>query len=241
MKIDHPEVFEGTDVLVTGTSGGLGAELAKCLTGLGARVFGISRSSPSWLAELSSTSKRQYTHYCADLSDPLQIDEVFDRIIASKPQIKFLINNAGYFSQVTPFEAISLSQWNESIATNLTSAFIVIQKALPILRTAAPSCIVNVSSSVAQLTTVGWGDYAVAKAGLEALSKQVNKECSKDGIRSFSVWPRKLRTDMRRRAHPTEDQSTLFAPSIAVPPILNFAVKSLTETIEDVVDLSLHY
>ena len=241
MQIESPEIFAGKDVLITGTSKGLGAEIAKTLTELGARVFGVSRTAADWEGDLPAGRRARYLHYRADISDPTQIDELFKFLRASNAQTKFLINNAGYFSQITAFDSVSLTQWNASVATNLTAAFIIIQKALPMLRSSAPSCIINVSSSVAQQITPGWGDYAIAKAGLEVLSKQVSKEHSKDGISAFSVWPRKLRTDMRRRAHPTEDQSKLFDPSVAVPPILNFAAKSLTETIEDVIDLSHYY
>jgi meso-butanediol dehydrogenase / (S,S)-butanediol dehydrogenase / diacetyl reductase len=130
----------------------------------------------------------------ADVGSPEEAGSAISRVTSAFGGIDLLVNNAG----VGQSEAVldeSLEQWEATLRTNLTGAFLMTQLALPSLIERRGS-IVNVSSINGLLAGPGWTSYCVSKAGLIMLAKCVANDYGRQGVRANSVCPGWVRTPM---------------------------------------------
>jgi NAD(P)-dependent dehydrogenase (short-subunit alcohol dehydrogenase family) len=233
--------FSGIDVAITGTSMGLGEALARGLLKAGARVFGISRSPSHWAGEINPEMMHRYHHFMGDITQEKDLDNYVKGMHSAGAWVSILINNAGFFRALTSLADLDYQEWRQTLAVNLDAVFLLTQKMLPMLKDAAPSTIITVSSSIVNNPPKGWGAYSVSKAGIEAYSKTLALELEGDKVKVVVVWPRKLATQMRRRARPDEDPNTNYPPDVAVWPILDLLSGKMSVQTGAVVDLSLFY
>jgi len=233
--------FSGIDVAITGTSMGLGEALARGFITAGARVFGIARSPSPWVNQIDSEIMHRYHHCLGDITQEKDLDNYIKRMQSAGAKVSILINNAGFFKALTSLADLDYQEWRETLDVNLNAVFLLTQKMLPMLIEAAPSTIINVSSSIVNNPPKGWGAYSVSKAGIEAYSKTLALELEEDKVKVVVVWPRKLATQMRKRARPDEDPSTNYPPDVAVWPILDMLSGKISAPTGAVVDLSLYY
>jgi NAD(P)-dependent dehydrogenase (short-subunit alcohol dehydrogenase family) len=233
--------FSGIDVAITGTSMGLGEALARGFLKAGARVFGIARSPSHWVNEIDPEMMHRYHHLLGDVTQEKDLDNYIKAMQSAGAKVSILINNAGFFNALTSLADLDYQEWRQTLDVNLNAVFVLTQKMLPMLKDAAPSTIINVSSSIVKNPPKGWGAYSVSKAGIEAYSQTLALELEQDKIKVVVVWPRKLATQMRRRARPDEDPSTNFPPDAAVWPVLDVLSGKISVPTGAVVDLSLFY
>jgi NAD(P)-dependent dehydrogenase (short-subunit alcohol dehydrogenase family) len=111
--------------------------------------------------------------------------------------IDVLVNNAGIGDSDTVLDE-PLEQWEATLRTNLTGAFLMTQLALPSL-IERRGAIVNVSSTSGSLTGPGWTSYCVSKAGLDMLTKCTANDYGRRGVRANAVCPGWVRTPMADR------------------------------------------
>lgn len=133
--------------------------------------------------------------------------------------IDLLVNNAGVGQSDTVLDE-PLEQWEATLRTNLTGAFLMTQLALPSLIERRGS-VVNVSSISGLLAGPGWASYCVSKAGLIMLAKCVAYDYGRKGVRANAVCPGWVRTpmgdeDMDRLG---EDRETAYAESHRLHPL----------------------
>ncbi|MDQ0170685.1 SDR family NAD(P)-dependent oxidoreductase [Paenibacillus tundrae] len=162
--------------IITGTSKGIGMQLADVLLERGAWVHGISRGTPEPL-----TAHSQYTHYAYDLSDHTGIDELMTRILAQIPaqetEIIGLINNAAMVEPLKPIDQCNAAEISQSLNISLvapmilSSAFIRHSNAMNVRRK-----IVNVSSASGQYPAPAMGTYCTAKAGINMFTQCLEAE-----------------------------------------------------------------
>ena len=112
--------------------------------------------------------------------------------------VHILVNNAG-IARPQPLQEISEKDWDEIVATNLKSAFLVTQAVLPEMRTIGWGRIVNMSSVAAQLGGVVGPHYAASKAGLMGLTHSYASLLSKEGISVNTIAPALIATEMVTR------------------------------------------
>jgi len=110
-------------------------------------------------------------------------------------QIDILVNNAG-ISRPLPIENITLNDWDETIDTNLRSAFLVTQGCLPQMRSQRWGRIVFLSSIAAQVGGLVGPHYAASKAGMHGLMHYYATHFAKEGITSNVVAPALVKTEM---------------------------------------------
>jgi 3-oxoacyl-[acyl-carrier protein] reductase len=134
----------------------------------------------------------------ADVSRGEAVQEMMRAIRAALGPVQILVNNAGV-SRPQAVQDISETDWDDMIRTNLTSAFLVTQAALPDMRAARWGRIVNISSVAAQLGGVVGPHYAASKAGLIGLTHSYALLLSKEGITVNAVAPALIATEMVRR------------------------------------------
>ena len=109
--------------------------------------------------------------------------------------IEILVNNAG-IARVQKIEEIREEDWNEQIAVNLTSCFLVTQAVLPGMRLRQWGRIINVSSVAAQAGSIVGPHYAAAKAGMLGLTRGYAKLLAKEGITVNAIAPAMIETEM---------------------------------------------
>lgn len=143
--------------------------------------------------------KRRYTFLLCDVSNPKQVQTVFEKIKAKFTRIDALVNNAGIaiFKKV---EDISFQEWRDIMATNLDGTFLCSQAALPALLTAQGS-IVNIASISGVRASTLRVAYGTSKAALMHLTKQYAVEYGNKGVRVNAVAPGPVETEMAKLVH----------------------------------------
>ena len=107
-----------------------------------------------------------------------------------------LINNAGVIGPIGRMTDVDVGDWAQNIDVNLTSAFYVIQQALPHMIKHGGT-IVNLSSGAAHNPMEGWSAYCAGKAGIAMLTRCVDKEYREQGVRIFGFAPGVVDTGMQ--------------------------------------------
>lgn len=199
-------VLGGTSALVTGGGSGIGLGVAKHLVRDGAAVVLAGRTQSRLDAGAAAIVEahpgaRVRTVVC-DVTDPDQVEAA----CAAADEIgrfAMCVANAG-FGSASPFHLTSLDEWNAVLGTNLTGAFITMQRSVGRLVANGGGAIVAVSSIAAPLTHRFMTPYCVSKAGLEMLVRQVADELGHAGVRANAVRPGLVPTDASTMLMTTE-------------------------------------
>ena len=192
------EALAGRVVLVTGSSRGIGAEIAAKAGGEGARVAVHFRQSVEG-AERTVARLRdagaEAESFAADISEGRQAEALVQQVIDRFGRIDALVNNAGR-TQVGPFLDIDPRDWDEVIATDLSAAYHTCRAALPSMLAQGSGSIVNITSRLGQMGIAETAAYSAAKAGLIGLTRSLAKEFGSGGIRVNAVAPFVTVTEM---------------------------------------------
>lgn len=167
--------FAGKVALVTGASSGMGAATAELLAKQGARVFTAQRRPGP-----GETIK-------ADLANPDVPGRTIAAVCDRAGRLDILINNAGLMHEGT-VEQTTLGEWHAQLQVNLTTPFLMIRHALPMLR-AARGAIVNVGSIEGLASNPRHPAYCASKAGLHGLTRAVAVDHGPEGVRCNAVAP----------------------------------------------------
>lgn len=122
----------------------------------------------------------------ADLTDPGQIQTVFQRIDESGAALRVLVNSAAIMPPPTDVRTLSLQEWDNTLALNLRAPFLLAQQAAQ--RMTAGGLIVNLSDVGAHKTWTAFPAYTVSKAGLETLTRLLARALAPD-IRVNAIAP----------------------------------------------------
>lgn len=178
-------------ILLTGSSKGIGKEVALNMLERGFYVIGISRTP-------SSIKHDNFEEHLMDLKNLPASVELIEQII-SRHRIDILINNAGagYYGS---FFDMKPEHINEMVAVNLTAPMILTNLLLPSLRDSA-GAIINISSVTAKQHNNTHGVvYGATKAGLSSFSSSLFSEIRKTGIRVITIHPEMTDTMLYRNA-----------------------------------------
>jgi 3-oxoacyl-[acyl-carrier protein] reductase len=187
----------GRVALVTGAGVGIGRAIAETLAGAGAKVVLHCHQSRTGAEEaLAAIRQRGGVSWilAADLADPEQARKLVDDAVAAAGRLDILVNNAGSVVERARIEDCSLELWKKALDINLTSAFLVTQRAIPHLRKAGNGAIVNnLSLSVQTGGANGAGAYAAAKGGLQVFTRTLARELA-PAIRTNAIMPGVIET-----------------------------------------------
>lgn len=196
--------LSGKAALVTGASGGIGAEVARALHGAGAQVA-LSGTREEPLRELAGElGERAHVTPC-DLSDDAALADLPKQASAAMGSLDILINNAGITRDGLMLR-MSDADWDAVLNVNLTAVMKLSRAALRGMMKARWGRIVNVSSVVGTTGNPGQANYAAAKAGMTAMSKSLAAEVAPRGITVNCIAPGFITTAMTEAL--TEDQTT---------------------------------
>jgi 3-oxoacyl-[acyl-carrier protein] reductase len=186
--------------LVTGASRGIGAAIAIALAEAGAAVAVNYREraddAASVVAKIKSTGGRAVA-VAADVSQAATVAKMIERVASDLGPIDILVNNAG-MAIVRGVDDLTESEFDQTIAVNLKSAFLCTQAVLPAMRARKWGRIVNISSGAARGAGAIGVHYNASKAGMEGLTRGYAARVVKDGITVNAVAPSLIETDMMR-------------------------------------------
>ena len=167
--------------VVTGGASGIGEAVCRHLADAGNKV-----------AVLDLTTG-------VDVSDRAAVDDAVAKIRAELGPIEILVTSAA-IATFTPFEAITVDEWTQMVAVNLTGTFHCIQAAIPDMVTAGWGRIVTISSSAGQVGSPRQAHYSATKGGVIALTKTLAREYASRGITVNTIPPFSVDTPMFRAA-----------------------------------------
>jgi len=190
--------LSGKVALVTGASRGIGRGAALALAEAGAQVAVNYRTQEAQAQEVCSAIKRLGRHALAvgaDVSRAQEVHRLVEAVERDLGGVDILVNNAGILSQKA-LEDITEADFDEMIAVNLKSAFLVTQRVLSGMRARRWGRIINLSSVAAQTGGVTGPHYAASKAGMHGLTHSYARHLFKDGITVNTIAPALIETDM---------------------------------------------
>ena len=185
-------------VLVTGSSRGIGAEVAVKAACEGARVavhYHRSADGARRTLERVREAGAEGEQFAADIADGVQAEGLVESVIGRFGRIDGLVNNAG-LTQVGPFLEIEPAEWDDVIRTDLTATFHTCRATIPSMLERGDGAIVNIASRLGQLGVPRTAAYSAAKAGLIGLTRSLAREFGPQGIRVNAVAPGFTITDM---------------------------------------------
>jgi len=195
--------LEGKVILVTGSSKGIGAAVAKKLANAGAKVivnYAGSQAEAEAVVNSIKTNGDEAIAVQADVSNPEQVKVLFDQAIATFGRIDVLVNNAGIMI-TKPIKDTTDEDFTRQFDINVRGVFNTLREASEKL--ADNGSIINFSTTVNRLMLPTYGTYVATKAAVEQLTRVFSKEIGR-GINVNSVSPGPTNTELFVKGKPQE-------------------------------------
>ena len=199
----------GKTALVTGASGGIGAEIARVLHAAGATV-GLSGTRVDLLEALAAELGLRAHVLVCNLSVPEEVESLVKRATEVMGSVDVLVNNAG-ITRDGLLMRMSDEDWQLVIDVNLTSTFRLCRDAIRGMMKARWGRIVNISSVVGTTGNGGQVNYAASKAGMVGLSKSLAAEVASRSITVNCVAPGFITTAMTDKLNEQQKAGILAA------------------------------
>jgi NAD(P)-dependent dehydrogenase (short-subunit alcohol dehydrogenase family) len=212
-------------ILVTGANRGFGKAITMDLAKAGATVIMLGRdlgSLESVYDEVVNAGFVEPILYPLDLegATPEHYQQLQTDVLSKFSQLDGLIHNAGIIGTMMPIEQYDLKLWYATMQININAPFMLTQALIPALNKSNDARILFLSSSVGRNARAYWGAYGVSKFAIEGLSKTLSEELEKTNIKTNSLDPGKMRTQMRQTAYPAENADNNPLPEAKSPAIV---------------------
>lgn len=194
--------LEGRTAVITGTSRGLGAGLAREFAARGMRLGLCSRSDPAMASSDTVIARR------IDVRDEKSMDGFAREVWERFDGIDLWINNAGVLAPLAPVRNIAVEEFREHVDINLMGVLVGSQRYMARVReNGTGGVLINISSGAAWNGYAGWSAYCASKAGVALLSQCIAIEEAESGLRVHAVAPGLVDTEMQAmiRAASEED------------------------------------
>ncbi|MGO4705432.1 SDR family NAD(P)-dependent oxidoreductase [Microvirga sp. 2MCAF38] len=224
--------LSGRIAVVTGASRGIGRAAALALAEAGAHIIALARTQGALEAlddEIRAKGSTA-TLVPVNLKDLDALDRLGASIYERWGKLDILLGNAGVLGELSPITHIDQPVWDEVMQVNVTANYRLLRSLDPLLRVSDAGRAIFLTSGAAHKCTAYWGVYSISKAALEALVRTYAAETLKTNVKTMLVSPGPLRTNMRAKAMPGEDPTTLKTPDELAPHILKLALPSWNET-----------
>lgn len=191
--------------IITGSSRGIGAEIARTLAGAGAKVvinYVARQQDAEMVCAAITAAGGEALAVRADVSKPAEVRRLFDAAIERYARVDILINNAG----VLLYKKIADTgdeEFDQILSSNVKSVFYALREAA--IRLTDGGRIVSLSSTVTRLMLPNYGAYAASKGAVEQLTRIFAREVGARGITANIVSPGPVNTELFTTGKSTED------------------------------------
>ncbi len=177
-----------SNIIITGTSRGLGLQLAQMFISSGSCVYGCSRGK-------SSIDSEAYIHSVVDISDEVQVRSWIRSIKRSTDSIDVLICNAGLVESVLSLSTTSKKTFDDFLNINILGTFLVCREVSKIMAVQQHGRIIAISSTMTKLTMPGTSAYSSSKSAIEAMIKVMARELAGANVTCNVVAPGLISND----------------------------------------------
>jgi 3-oxoacyl-[acyl-carrier protein] reductase len=184
----------GKGALVTGATGGIGSAIARILHRAGV-TLAISGTKVDRLEALAAELKERVHIVACNLADRGAVQKLAGDAEAKVGTLDILVNNAG-MTKDNLFMRMKDEEWDQVLAVDLTSAFILCRAAVRNMLRRQWGRIINVASISGVIGNPGQANYAAAKAGMIGMTKALAREVASRGITANCIAPGFIRTAM---------------------------------------------
>lgn len=188
--------MQGSVVVITGASRGIGAAAARVFAAAGARVALLARSTGA-VEGLAQEIGPQAMALGCDVADAQAVQAAVDAVVARWGRLDVLINNAGVIDPIARLTEADAADWGRAIDINLKGVFHGIRAAVPVMRAQGGGTVITVSSGAATNPLEGWSSYCASKAGALMLTRALHLEEGGHGIRALGLSPGTVATEMQ--------------------------------------------
>jgi len=190
--------FEGRTVIVTGGASGMGEAVARDLAAKGAHVaiLDIREASARRVVKSFPGSSERHLALQVDVTSPDAVARAVEDVVDRFGGVDLLCNSAGIPDDATVCHDMSLEQWYQVLAVDLTGPFLLARAVLPTMVAQGRGAIVNIASMAGVVASGGGVAYTAAKHGLVGLTKRLAVEYGPLGIHVNAVCPGYIRTPM---------------------------------------------
>lgn len=190
--MSHSLELSGKTAIVTGASRGIGSAIASRFAAAGASIVVHYRTSEGEARELAARLVEKGTRVAAiraDLTDPAEVERLFEDAANEIGEADVLVNNAGSYPVARLVEA-SPEEWKSVVETNLVAVHLATRiAARRLIARGAEGAVVNVASIEALQPAPAHSHYAAAKSGVLAYTRSAALELGRHGIRVNAVSP----------------------------------------------------
>lgn len=182
--------LQGQVAVITGASRGIGPAIAEALAGAGATVVLAARSEAevNLVAERIGQAGGTALAVPTDVSQEEQVRWLFERSAERFGKVDLVVNNAGV-GVFGPLIESTTEQWDWVMEITLKGAYLVAREALKVMVPRRDGLIINIGSDLSYKTSANCGVYGSAKYAMGALTRVINQEHRKDGIRCTGIYP----------------------------------------------------
>jgi len=193
--------LDGRVAVVTGGSSGIGRGIARALAHAGARVVVLARGQEQLddtVRELRAAG-RSAVAVSADVGDREALAEAADAAAGEFGEPDILVNSAG-INLRPPLDALTLDDWDQTLAVNLTAPFVLGQRFGPGMAQRGWGRIINIASQQAIRAFGNSGGYGASKAGLVALTRSQSEAWASRGVCCNAISPGFVATPLTAEA-----------------------------------------
>jgi len=187
-----PETLKNKTALVTGSTSGIGAGIAKRLASYGANIafngLGDTDENKAFAQKISEQYNIKTGFFGGDLTKEETCYDLIDKVNRTLGSVDILINNAGA-QYVSPLEEFPNNKWDFLIALNLSAPFHLSKAALPLMRNGSYGRIINIASAHGLVASAGKTAYVASKHGLVGMTKVIALETAKENITANAICP----------------------------------------------------
>lgn len=206
--LPRPDLLAGRVILVTGASSGLGRAASLAFARHGATVALLARDEAKLEAvydEIVAAGGPEPAMFPYDLgaADDRSLETLAGTLAHHLQRLDGVLHSAHQFYSLTPLELQTLEQWQTLMRVNLIAPFALTRACLPLLKQAPDASVVFTGETHGHHPGAYWGGYAVAKSGLETLTRIWADELgAEQNLRINTLIPGQVATTLRSRTHP---------------------------------------
>lgn len=205
----------GRIALVTGASRGIGRAVAKRFAQEGATVIAVARTKPELLTlddEIKDLTGNNAVLVDEDLTDFETIDRIGAALFERYKKLDILVGAAGTLGQLSPTTHVPPNIWEQVMALNATAHWRTLRSVDPLLQQSEAGRVIFVTCSQGSRAAPFWSAYGASKAALDYMTQSYAAEMQESSVRANLIDPGPVRTKLRLKAFPGEDQTKLKSP-----------------------------